>query len=554
MLGRLALLDRRRLFASLAIAVVVLVFASLGVRAAHSNRLMPGTVVAGIDIGGLTVDEARDRLRAASSRPLLVAGISIPPERAGLAWDVDSTLARAEDSGRVGPLLGLVSTLWGVVAERRVDPELRTDTERQRRVVAAVAGRLDRPVEDGGFRIDPETLRARIDRPRDGRRVRRDELLRRLRRAAASTSRRRVDAPLRSEPAVEIEDVETVARQAERYLEQPLRLTGGRRPVEIAPSELASALTMSTRDGAPPTRLSVPGDGLRPILRRAASRLERPTRSPRFARAGDSVLLEEKGDVRWRPREVGIKVTPGRSGRSIDMVATTQAIGDAVRAGRHRVRVSRTTEPPVVSEDEARRVDSVIGTFTTRYEPGQPRVRNIRRMARAVDGTVIAAGAQFSLNGVAGPRTREKGYVPAPFIADGRIVPSVGGGVSQFSTTLYNAAYFAGLQLDSSQSHSLYIDRYPPGREATLDFDSIDLRWTNDTRAPVVVEASSTDTSVTVTLLGDNGGRRVQAQAGERLPAAGGDFQITVTRILRYADDRVVSQPRVTRYETPVDG
>ena len=99
-----------------------------------------------------------------------------------------------------------------------------------------------------------------------------------------------------------------------------------------------------------------------------------------------------------------------------------------------------------------------------------------------------------------GERTKAKGYVEAPFIANNRIEPSVGGGVSQFSTTMYNAAFFAGLKLDAYRPHSLYIDRYPPGRESTLNFPDIDLRWTNDTDAPVVVRTSYDDTSVTVTL------------------------------------------------------
>lgn len=127
----------------------------------------------------------------------------------------------------------------------------------------------------------------------------------------------------------------------------------------------------------------------------------------------------------------------------------------------------------------------------------------------------------------------------------------MGGGVSQFSTTIYNAAYFAGLRFDAFRAHSLYIDRYPPGREATLNFPDIDLRWTNDTRVPVVVSTSSTASSVTVRLLGDNGGRQVRARPGSRQPAPAGDFTITVTRVVRYADGREVSQPLTTRYETP---
>jgi len=196
-------------------------------------------------------------------------------------------------------------------------------------------------------------------------------------------------------------------------------------------------------------------------------------------------------------------------------------------------------------------VRRLIGTFTTRMPCCEPRVKNIRLIAAEIDGTVIRPGGQFSLNAVAGPRTKDEGYVEAPFIADGKIVPSVGGGVSQFSTTMYNAAFFAGLPIDAYQPHSIYISRYPPGREATLDFGTIDLRWTNDTSAPVLVRTTSTDTSVTVTLYGDNGGRRVRAEVGPRLPIPSGDFSITVTRPIRYGDGRIVREPVTTSYDAP---
>jgi len=140
--------------------------------------------------------------------------------------------------------------------------------------------------------------------------------------------------------------------------------------------------------------------------------------------------------------------------------------------------------------------------------------------------------------------------VPAPFISDNKIVPSVGGGVSQVSTTTYNAAYFAGLQIDHHQPHSEYISRYPPGREGTLNYPTIDLTWTNDTDAPILVRTATTGTSVSVTLYGNNGGRRVEAITDSGRPVPGGDFSMTVTRVVRYPDGRVARQPYITRYRS----
>ena len=123
--------------------------------------------------------------------------------------------------------------------------------------------------------------------------------------------------------------------------------------------------------------------------------------------------------------------------------------------------------------------------------------------------------------------------------------------VSQFSTTLYNAAYFAGLQIDGHRPHSFFIDRYPAGRESTLNFPDIDMTWTNDTDAPVLIRTFTDEGSVTVSLYGDNGGRRVRASSGEREPYPGGNFKITVTRVVRYPGGRVARQPFQSRYENP---
>jgi vancomycin resistance protein YoaR len=242
---------------------------------------------------------------------------------------------------------------------------------------------------------------------------------------------------------------------------------------------------------------------------------------------------------------------PARLGRTVKREQLAAAIERAIGADRHALTLPMQHDEPAVSADAARGMDSLIGTFTTYYVPGQPRVTNIKLIARAVDNTIVAPGAPFSLNATAGPRTKAGGYVEAPFIADGRIEPSIGGGVSQFSTTLYNAAYFAGLQIDGHRPHSFYIDRYPVGREATVNYPDIDMTWTNDTGAPVLIRTSTDANSVAVSLYGENGGRRVSAHAGARKPLDDGDFAITVTRFVRYPGAKLVRQPFETRYDKP---
>jgi vancomycin resistance protein YoaR len=141
-------------------------------------------------------------------------------------------------------------------------------------------------------------------------------------------------------------------------------------------------------------------------------------------------------------------------------------------------------------------------------------VINIKRAAQLLDGTIIPAGASFSMNAALGERTLEKGFVPAPMIAGGLLVDSVGGGISQVATTIYNAAFFAGLDLVEHTPHSFYIARYPMGREATISWGGPELVFRNDWNAAVLMKLSATDTAITVRLYSSLLGRRIETTTG----------------------------------------
>ena len=138
--------------------------------------------------------------------------------------------------------------------------------------------------------------------------------------------------------------------------------------------------------------------------------------------------------------------------------------------------------------------------FTTYHSASGARVINIHRIADLVRGAVVPPGGSFSINMYVGKRTAANGFVPAGAIANGEHVDEIGGGISQFATTTFNAAYFAGLDIDEYQAHSEYFDRYPRGREATMGYPSPDLRFTNNTPYGILIWTSYTDTSLTVTL------------------------------------------------------
>lgn len=145
-------------------------------------------------------------------------------------------------------------------------------------------------------------------------------------------------------------------------------------------------------------------------------------------------------------------------------------------------------------------IKEVIGSFTTHHAPNQPRVSNIHLIADLTRGTVIKPGATLSLNNAIGERTTAKGFVVDGVIVDGKFAESVGGGISQFATTLFNAAFFGGLDFGEYQSHTIYIERYPYGREATISYPHPDLQIKNTSPHGVLVWPTYTSTSITVTL------------------------------------------------------
>ena len=125
---------------------------------------------------------------------------------------------------------------------------------------------------------------------------------------------------------------------------------------------------------------------------------------------------------------------------------------------------------------------------------------NIARISELTRGAIIEPGQRFSVNGFVGPRTVNNGFVPAAMILDGVFVDSVGGGISQYATTLFNAAFFAGLDFIEYQSHSIYLSRYPYGREATVSYPAPDLVLENNTPYGVMLWPTTDAGSITVRL------------------------------------------------------
>jgi vancomycin resistance protein YoaR len=206
------------------------------------------------------------------------------------------------------------------------------------------------------------------------------------------------------------------------------------------------------------------------------------------------LAVDDAGKVAPVPSQVGLRC------------CTPETVRDLQRAfnglAPQPVSVGLETIKPALSTDDVLKlgVTQPIASFTTRHKPGEDRVINIHRIADLTRGVVIKPGASFSVNDFIGERTGAKGFVQAHSIADGVLVDTFGGGISQYATTLFNAAFFAGLDIPKYKPHSIYISRYPFGREATLSYPQVDLKLRNITPYGVMIWPTYTDTSLTMTL------------------------------------------------------
>jgi vancomycin resistance protein YoaR len=281
-------------------------------------------------------------------------------------------------------------------------------------------------------------------------------------------------------------DAERLAGELQVELSSPLAVTAGGVKATVPVATLRSWVTSEAGD-----------HGLRPVVegKRALADLAKL-----LATAGDPAE-----ETTFNVNGGSVEFAVGKSGTKCCAEGAVAAVSGALLGGGKSsspVDLPLTERPPRITAELAAKLNIAepVGAFTTKHAAGEPRVHNIHRIADLVRGSVILPGETFSVNTTVGKRTVEKGFVLAPVIENGLHAEDVGGGISQFATTLFNASFFAGLDFGEYQSHSLRIGRYPYGREATMGYPHPDLEIENKTPNGVLVWPTYTDTTITVTL------------------------------------------------------
>ena len=463
--------------------------AGYGALALSAGSKTPGdTVIGGVQVGGMTHDEATVALqkglqdKASAKIPVRFGeeSIQLDPSTSGLGVDYAKSL-----DGLTGVTVNPATLYDRLTGSIDRPPALLLDQEKLTAAITTGAAAIaDKPVNaqltyaDGAATVTPGVDGQGADAAATAEAVAKGWLVVEPINGVLATT----------EPNITTGEAESAKTEiADKIVSGPLVVKVGEESFKVSPAALAKGVTFAAKDGA----LAPVYDAktLIAAVRRAGEKAE-------VLRAGkDAVVTSADGSF---------KVAPSVDGLDIDAEAAPAAIEAALVSAERIAQIPGKAAPAkfTTAEAKASLPTGVISTFTTQFPYSPDRTHNITLAARALNGVYVAPGETFSLNEHLGQRTPEKGYRGAPVIYNGRLAKDYGGGISQVSTTLFNAIFFSGARIDEYHPHSFYISRYPEGREATISWPDVDNRFTNTTKGGILITTKVTSNAITVTFQG----------------------------------------------------
>ena len=495
------MLRRGTVLAVGAIALIVLVGLAF---AGSPARIAEGVTIAGVDVGGLTPGEAvrtlEARAAAASRTPVVFTAAGqrfrASPRQLGVEadWKGAVALARRENNG-FGPVRGLRRLHTRIFGEE-ISPSVTVYNGALEYLVAQIAKDVDRAHVDAA--LTRHGLRIEVVPARRGTKLQRERAATTIGRSLGSLERLG-PVPLAvtvERPAVTAPMLARAARRARLALSAAVRLTYGATAWKLPRWRIAELLSLP---GGGARNVAIAGPGADRWFAALARRVDRAPVDASFAVSGGSV-----------------RVVPSRPGLGVDVPATARALAAAAFTPTARTAqlAVETTQPERTTADaKGMGITGVVSSYTTSYGGTPGRLHNVQLVAQLIDDTLIAPGKIFSFNATTGERTPEKGFQTAPVIINGELQNGIGGGVCQVSTTVFNAAFEAGLSIEERTNHALYISHYPLGRDATVDYPSLDLKFKNDSGRWLLLRTFVGAGSLTVNLYGTPQHRRVESSA-----------------------------------------
>lgn len=224
-------------------------------------------------------------------------------------------------------------------------------------------------------------------------------------------------------------------------------------------------------------------------------------------------IEQEPQDAGFVVRGAEVTIREGRSGRYLQAELLEELLLDAALQGCSTIELPIGIKEPEITAAKLSRwdLDGVMVAFTSTVSQAIPnRVHNIMLGAEAINGCLLPPGGVFSFEAVVGDSTREKGYREAPVIVGGKLVPGLGGGLCQVSSTLYNAALLANLTIVERYNHSLTIGYLPIGRDATISIGYADLKFRNNRDHYILIGAELENDQLTFRIFGPPMQERVE--------------------------------------------
>lgn len=532
------------------IAAIVVVF--LGAFVATKDGVRAGTMVDGINLGGLSEAQAiavvEETLGATSTKKFEVVlgdqAVELRPSAAGIVLNAQATVDQGMARG-----FNPFTVITDLVGSREIEPVIDVDPDALAEQVASIAETFDVLPTEPVLTVTAKNIS--LSRGTDGVTVEQEQLAQTLV-AAVLEPRAPIEAPVVTAPPRVSEEVALAAEKlAQNAVANPVRVSVDGVNITIEPNVIARALSFSQQG----SQLSPELDGavLHASIANELKGAEKPGR--------DATFKIVKGSPVVVPSVVGTGVS--------DANLATSVLGVLDNPDPNRsVVVPLGTRDPALTTEAAQQlgITEKISSFTQQFQYAAYRVTNIGQAAEYVNGTLLLPGETFSMNDTIKERTVKNGYTVGTIIGPGGVFEdALGGGVSAATTAVWTAAFFAGMEKTDTRAHSLYISRYQPGLEATVAWGVFDMKFTNDTPNAVFITTKMTNSSMKVTFWGTKQFDEITAEFGERTnirepqrvvnrtkkckPQAGiPGFTITVDRVFKNDGQVVEREPMTTVY------
>jgi vancomycin resistance protein YoaR len=491
------------LAAGIALFFLLLVGVVVGFDVYHQGVIYPGVAVGGVDVAGLTAQQASDLLAKQADYPqsgkvVFQDGARVwvaHPVEVGLFFDARATGLAAYNLGRHGSIFTRMADQFDAWFFGKDLPPLYVyDEQSARTYLEKIAAQVDQPTIEASLSLKGKEVVAQPGQI--GRHVDVTATLAPLQEQMQNLRDGILPITIAEVPPV-ILDVSQQADAARKILSAPLKLTlpgaakGDPGPWTFDPQKLSELLVIerATGEHGAEYQIHLREDKLRAFLGDLAPRLARKSDNARFIFNDDTHQLEP--------------ISSAVTGRRLDVDASIQTINQKLLQGQHEIPLEVQISQPEIGDSvtaDQLGIHELVGVQATYfYGSSAARIQNIQTAAARFHGLLVPPGAVFSMGDILGDVSLDNGYAEALIIYGNRTIKGVGGGVCQVSTTLFRTAFFAGYPIVERVPHAYRVYYYElnaadqvnndmAGLDATVFVPLVDFKFKNDTSNWLLME------------------------------------------------------------------